>query len=349
MTNKIRKTVRISLPLVVAAQIMATTPAIAQDAEAFYAGKTLTLMHVTGPGGNMDLAALLAIDYMTRCLPSGTNIVLEHRPGAGGIVGTNYGYNAAPRDGTFFFMPTPSLVPLQFARPDQALYDSSQLQPLGRVLDSPRVFIARADSGINTFEDLKSVPATHSTMPPGSTAWTVAAATNEIVGTQLDIVPGYNGGGPMVVALEQGEVQTTTAESGNLLANRWHLVENGTINVLAQTGLEPAPGLEDVPLWIDFVPVDHPMRGVVEVLAAGGDMGLALFMPPEVPQDRVDYMRGVLECAMTNPELLAEVRERNIPFPGWQDWQFVAGHVESALGQPEPVQEWFRASVAQAN
>lgn len=72
------------------------------------------------------------------------------------------------------------------------------------------------------------------------------------------------------------------------MAARWHLVEDGTINVLAQTGMEPVPGLEDVPLWIDYVPEDHELRGVVTVLASGADMGLSLFYPPGVPQDRVD-------------------------------------------------------------
>lgn len=83
------------------------TSALAQSPEKFYAGKTLTLMHVTGPGGTMDLASLLAIDYMTRYLPEGTEIVLEHRGGGGGIVGTNYAYNAAPQGRHLFFHADP--------------------------------------------------------------------------------------------------------------------------------------------------------------------------------------------------------------------------------------------------
>lgn len=246
-------------------------------------------------------------------------------------------------------MPTPSLVPLTFARPDEALYDPSALQPLGRVLDSPRVFVARADSGIETFEQMMEQPVTHSTMPPGSTAWTVATATNEVLGTQLDIIPGYDGGGPMFVALAQGEVESTTAEHGNLLANQWHLVEDGTINVLAQTGLEPVAGLGDVPLWTDFIPEDSETRGVVDVLAGGSGMGLSLFLPPEVPQDRVDYLRGIMEQAMTDPDLIAEAEERNIPLPPWQDWQYVEQQVAEAMDQPDDVKNWFRDAVAAAD
>lgn len=320
--------------------------ALAESPEEFFRNKTLTLMHVTGPGGTMDLASLLVIKHMPKYLPEGANLVLEHRPGGGGIVGTNYAYNAAPKDGTYFFMPTPSMVLLTFARPDQALYDPMQLQPIGRVMDSPRVFVARADSGIETFEDLIEREATTSTMPPGSTAWTVAFATNQVTGTQLDIIPGYSGGGPMFTALEQGEVETTTAEHGNLLANKWHLVEDGTINVLAQTGGTPVPGLEDVPLWIDFVPENHELRGVAQALTSGSDMGLSLFLPPDVPQDRVDFLREAMDKTMNDPELLAEVEERNIPMPDYGDWAYVIDQVEQGMNQSETVKSWFEEAVS---
>lgn len=323
-----------------------STVALAETPEEFYRNKTLTLMHVTGPGGTMDLASLLVIKHMPKYLPEGTNLVLEHRPGGGGIVGTNFAFNAAPKDGTYFFMPTPSMVLLTFARPQQSLYSPSELQPIGRVMDSPRVFVARADSGIETFEDLIEQPATTSTMPPGSTAWTVAYATNQVTGTQLDIIPGYSGGGPMFTALEQGEVETTTAEHGNLLANKWHLVEDGTINVLAQTGGSPVPGLEDVPLWIDFVPEGHDLRGVAMALTSGSDMGLSLFLPPGVPQDRVDFLREAMDKTMNDPELLAEVEERNIPMPTYGNWEYVAEQVRLGLDQTDAVKSWFEDAVS---
>ena len=302
-------------------------------------------MHVTGPGGTMDLAALLAIDYMNRDLPEGTEVVLDHRPGGGGIVGTNYAVNAAPQDGTFCLMPTPSMVLLTFARLAEALYDPAALQPLGRVLDSPRVFVARADSGIETFEDMSEHAGTHSAMPPVSTAHTVATATNQVLDTRLDIIPGYGGGAPMFNAMVQGEVASTTAEHGNLLASKWNLIDDGTISVLAQTGGNPVAGLDDVPLWIDFVDEDHELYGVVAALTSGSEMGLLPFLPPDVPQDRFDSLRDVLDRAMRDPDLIAEAEARNIPLPEYGDWEFVQEQVADGFWQPQEVQDWFRAAV----
>lgn len=47
---------------------------------------------------------------MGKYLPDGTDVILEHRPGAGGTVGTNYLFGAAPSNGSVIGMPTPSLV-----------------------------------------------------------------------------------------------------------------------------------------------------------------------------------------------------------------------------------------------
>lgn len=324
--------------------ILAVMPLIstasAQTPEEFYKGKTLRMMHVTGAGGSMDLYVLLAIKHMQKHLPPGTNAVLEHRPGAGGIVGANYLYAAAPKDGTYMGMPTPSVVLLTFGNPDQARYKPDEFISLGRFIDVTRIFVARGDSGLKTFMDATKKETIHGTMPPGSSPHIAAMAANEVIGTKFKVVPGYSGGGPLYVAMEQGEIQSTTVEAALLLSSKWDQVQDGRTVVLGQAGLEPTLGFEKTPLWTDFVPKDHPKKAIIEAVSEGAAIGMGMFFPPGVPADRVAYMRGVLEKTAKDPAYIAEAKERKIPVD-WRGPDYIENTIKKSMKQPDFVRQWF--------
>ncbi len=333
---------KLSVSGVVAGIMAAALPmSSAVAAEDFYRGKTIRVVSSTGAGGTMDLYLLLTMKHMEKHLPPRTRLVLEHRTGGGGTVMANYFYTAAPKDGTYIGMPVPSLVSATFSAPDQARYNPAEFGAVGRLTDLPRVFVARTDSGIKTMEDAVNASGdiTHGVMTVGASLDQFMTAANEAIGTKFRKVPGYSGGGPTFLAMEQGEVQSTTAEPGNLLSNKWHLVEDGTISVLAVGGGTVA-GLEHVPSWLDFVPEDHPKRDVVEAVSLTADLGLSLITPPGVPADRLAYLRELLAKTMNDPEFIAEAKERNIPVnfaSGEQLEQIIANASEAT---PE-VRKWF--------
>src|SRR5882672_4268418 len=73
----------------------------AQDAVAeFYRGKQVTIAVGTSPGGSASLYAQAVARHMGRFLPGSPNFIVQHVPGAGGLVAANNAYNNAPRDGT---------------------------------------------------------------------------------------------------------------------------------------------------------------------------------------------------------------------------------------------------------
>lgn len=289
------------------------TMAQSQSAEEFFAGKTLRVMNSTSAGGTMDLFLLLMMKHMEKHLPSGTSLVLEHRDGAGGLVGANHLFNVAPSDGTYFGMLTPYIVFDKFAQPASARYEPGEFGVMGRMVDLPRVYVARGDAGVETMDDLVGKTLTHAVLGAGTYNDLLTVATNEALGADLEPIPGYGGGGPMFIAMEQGEVQSTTAEPGNLIVNKWHLVESGDVKILSQAGLVPSVGLEDVPLLLDFVPQDSAVRERVEFLSSAASLGLSLFTPPGVPEDRMAWLQDLLARTMSDPDLIAEAQERNIP------------------------------------
>ena len=69
----------------------------AQESEqAFFAGKTVRFVVGYGPGGGYDAYARMLAPYLSKNL--GATVIVENRPGAGGLVALN-GISVAPPDG----------------------------------------------------------------------------------------------------------------------------------------------------------------------------------------------------------------------------------------------------------
>ena len=69
----------------------------AQTLADFYKGKTISILMGTGPGGSYDLYGRTIAEHLGRHIPGRPNIVVEHMPGAGGVVAGNHIYGPARR------------------------------------------------------------------------------------------------------------------------------------------------------------------------------------------------------------------------------------------------------------
>lgn len=322
--------------------------ATAQTAEEFYDGQTIRLVSSTGAGGTMDLYLLLFMKHAEKHLPDGTSLVLDHRTGGGGSIMANYLYAQAPKDGTEIGMPVPALVSSTFSTPDATRYDPAEFNAIGRLVDNPRVFVARADSGIASFEDAINAEEeiTHAIMTVGASLDQFMVVANEGLGTNFRSIAGYTGGGPAFLAMEQGEVASTTAEPANLIANKWHLVEAGEVNVLGYLGMEPIPGLEDIPNLLDLIEEKNPDYGPARAVAQSSGIGLSLFAPPGTPEDRVAYLREVFTATLNDPELIAEAEERGVPL-SYQDGEWLQNHVVESAEVDDEIRAWFAGLLAE--
>src|ERR1700681_4535835 len=60
----------------------------------------LTVVVGYGPGGSASFYAQALAHHMGRFLPGSPSLVVQHMPGAGGLLAANNLFNTAPRDGT---------------------------------------------------------------------------------------------------------------------------------------------------------------------------------------------------------------------------------------------------------
>src|SRR5687767_15950298 len=77
--------------------VMAASPVAAQESEqAFFSGKTVRFVVGFGAGGGYDSYARMLAPYLSKTL--GAKVIVENRPGAGGLVALN-GVYISPPDG----------------------------------------------------------------------------------------------------------------------------------------------------------------------------------------------------------------------------------------------------------
>ena len=61
----------------------------------------------TGPGASYDMYGRTIAEHLAKHIPGRPNIVVEHMPGAGGVVAANHIYGPAPQDGSRLLLTMP--------------------------------------------------------------------------------------------------------------------------------------------------------------------------------------------------------------------------------------------------
>src|SRR5579884_479714 len=72
----------------------------AEGAQAFYAGKQITIAVGEPPGGSADAYARLLQRHLPRHIPGGPAIVVQNMPGTGTLKSVTFLNTTAPADGT---------------------------------------------------------------------------------------------------------------------------------------------------------------------------------------------------------------------------------------------------------
>src|SRR5712691_7274348 len=66
----------------------------------FYKGKRLTMLINFAVGGPADIEGRLFAKHLAKHIDGNPNVIVQNMDGAGGLIGTNYVGEIAPRDGT---------------------------------------------------------------------------------------------------------------------------------------------------------------------------------------------------------------------------------------------------------
>lgn len=271
------------------------------------AEKAIILYVGYAPGGGYDGYARLIARNMGRHLPGASNIVVQHRPGAGSVALANDLFNTLPRDGSVVGMFSNSLHLWEVLGQENIRFQSSKFNWIGRVTDADDVLAVRPDSNLNTINDAKAREVAIGVPGATSSPALTLSAINRILGTRFKLITGYTGSAETRLAVERGEVEGT---QGLLWSVDGGWIKHNGLKVLYRVSTSPI-GLDSVPALEDLATSDE-QRTLLRFFTSFTDVGRALTGPPGIPPDRVAALRRAFSATMTDAGFLAEVEKSGL-------------------------------------
>src|SRR5262245_7161188 len=294
-------------------------PAVnAQTVEQFYQGRTLTIMLGHPPGGSYDLYARLAANHIKKYIPGNPNIIVEHRPGGGGVRATIFFYSQSPRDGSVISLFPESLAHSQIMQPEIGKWNVAEMAYVGSMSGVNPAFVRRRDAPAKTIADMKRISLNVGCSGKTTQSYQVAAIMKNLAGMQFKIVCGYPGSAEYVLALNRGEIDMVSSAWNQWRSVHPNEIADGTFVPVIQTGLKRNREISNVPLMQDLVD-DPTSKRVIEFYSAGSAIGRALLAPPGVPADRLAALRQAFDKMVVDPDFLREaerVKAEIDPTPG---------------------------------
>jgi tripartite-type tricarboxylate transporter receptor subunit TctC len=297
---------------VAALVLTSNRPATAAAGQEFYRGNRLTFIVASGEGGGYAVQSRLFIKYLSRHIPGNPDIVVQFMPGAGGVKGANYMYNVAPRDGATLGMPLSPIVLDEILRPKAVKYKAEKFHWLGTLTKLNFVTMLWHTAPVRSIEDAKTTPLIMGATARGAPNYQEPKIANVLLGTKFKIVTGYRDTAAIHLALERGEIngQDSTWDSWYSMKGDW--VKQRKIIPILQTGSDPAPGLADVPRFIDLVKSPQD-KAVVALLNASWDIGRSIYAPPGIPADRAGILEMAVTKAVNDADYIADATARKFP------------------------------------
>ena len=239
-------------------------------------------------GGGTDVISRTLAQEMAKQL--GATVIVENKPGAGTIVGTEYVAKAEP-DGhtlvmaTFAHAVNPSLH-------GTLPYDTDKdFTPVALVARSFNIVVVNPNSSINSIADLiaaaKAKPAglNYGTYGPGTSAHLAGELFNSLAHVKLTAVH-YKGAAPAITDLLGGTIQVMFTTVASVAP----LVKAGKLNALAVTSAKRTAAFPDLPTVAE--------AGVPGYVA---ESWYGLFAPAKTPPATIALLNKAVDKALHAP------------------------------------------------
>ncbi len=289
---------------------LAIGPAKADPVADFYKGKQVRVVIGTRPGGSYGLYAQITQRHLGRFIPGNPTVVMESRPGAGGLVALNWFNSVAPRDGTFLLIPLASIVQEALFN-KRAKYDPVQMRFVGRLGVLKQVMVASGKSGLKKVEDASKRSVNVGAAGTYNITAHFPAIMKRLVNAQFKIITGYVGTGQTFLALERGEVEVSSTSLDSLYARYWDKVKAREIVPLVVLSGSRLKEFPNTPTVLEFgkTPAE---KAFLNVFTNATEMGRSLALPPGVPADRVAAVRAAYEAMLKDPAFQADAKKASL-------------------------------------
>lgn len=288
------------------------TSAFGQPSDAlasFYKGKQIAMIIYSEAGGAYDLYGRLLARHMGKHIPGNPTLIPQNMPGAGGLKATEYLYGIAPKDGTVIGTISRGNPFEPMLTGGKANFDPLKFTWLGSMNREIAVALSWYTVPVKTIDDLKNRKLIVGGTGAGADSQLMSSAFNNLVGTKLEIIPGYRGSTSAALAVERGELEGFGYWSWSAIKSGqpgW--IRDKKINIIFHTGSVDYPDLPGVPKIRDYAK-NETDRQALELLLAREVLGRPFLAPPGLPPERAAALKAAFVATLKDPEFMKDANK----------------------------------------
>ena len=202
------------------------------------------------PGGILDPYARIVGDNMSKTL--GRTIIIENKPGAGGILSTQYVVDQ-PADGTTMWVGTQAMTEINPVIYKNLRWTIDDLVPIVKGVEAPLVLAVHSSVPAKNLKELvawvKANPGKlgYASFSPGTPSAFLGHQLNSQFGLDLNHIV-YKGSGPQTNDMVAGHALLGFMQLGNAMP----FIKSGKLNAIAVTSPQRTRFLPDVPTFAEL-------------------------------------------------------------------------------------------------
>jgi len=255
--------------------------------------KTVKIVVPGPPGAANDILARLLAEQIGRAEQA--TLIVENRPGAGNIVGSEAVARAAPNGNTLLINNPPFVVDPHLHKLRYGPFTS--FEPICYLANSPVIIVVNGTSPYRTLADLltaaraKPRTVTIGGIGPGTTGHIAVESLKHAAYIDMIFVA-YPGNPPAVTALLGGHIDAVVTGYPVVA----ELVKSGQLRALATITPRRIEPLPDLPTVAEFGYSDY-----------GFEFWMGVVAPAKTPPETVSLLSRWFTAAMWNPETKAKL------------------------------------------
>lgn len=270
------------------------------DREAHAQGNTIRIVVPYTPGSGPDIVSRLLGQEIGD--EKGPAVVVENRPGAGTVVGTDVVQRADPDGNTLLLVANSFVINPALKRGNYEV--AKDFAPLCYLASTPMVLVVQGSSPYKTLADLiaaaRAKPGTlvFASGGPGSSLHVAIEVLRRAANIDITYVP-YGGTAPAIDALLGGHVTAVWADYPTVVS----LLKAGTLRGLVTTSHARVAPLPDVPTFAQ--------TGVSDYEA---DIFYGLVAPAKTPPDTLAKLSKIISTALNAADITPKLAKQGL-FP----------------------------------
>jgi tripartite-type tricarboxylate transporter receptor subunit TctC len=266
----------------------------AEDAAAFYKGKTINVFVPSAPGGTFDLLSRIMAPYLEKYTGAGTllqnsinilaqNMLFRTKPDGLSVVLSGHG---------------PKEITAQLFKQEGVNFNWTQFVLLGRLPSSSTAFVVDKKLGWKKPADLQG----KAFLAAASSPFFEPLFAEALGWDKMSVIPGMTGADKSL-AMRRGEVQGAASGAAQVL-------KDGDIMLPIVVSTKDEKGFPGVPTAQDAAVKGKEKWG--RLVAAWDELLYWSYAAPGIPQDRAAFLESALQKTYNDPAFRADLQKLKI-------------------------------------